>query len=132
MTVREILVCANVGRSAFYTHFRDKDDLQASCMRDMLTATAPFSSSPAGSPELDARITAFSLPLLEHVHRRASTARIGGRARHLLHEHLERVLIDCISEAYPTTWPNPRQVTYRVVSLIIALRFHQPLHMRSG
>jgi AcrR family transcriptional regulator len=99
VTVGEILARANVGRSAFYTHFRDKDDLLASCMRDMLAATTPVSSSPARSPQPDARVTAFSLPLLEHIHRRACTARIGGRARHVLHEHLRRVLAEHVSHA---------------------------------
>ncbi len=38
ISVKEILDRANVGRSTFYMHFRDKDDLLVSGMRDMLRA----------------------------------------------------------------------------------------------
>jgi AcrR family transcriptional regulator len=99
ITVSEVLARANVGRSAFYTHFRDKNDLLASCMRDMLAATAPLLGNRPRSPEPDARVTAFSLPLLEHIHRQARKARIGVRARHLLHEHLQRVLGEHVRRA---------------------------------
>ena len=36
IVVKEIIERADVGRSAFYTHFHDKDDLLASSIEDLL------------------------------------------------------------------------------------------------
>src|SRR5258708_5227750 len=48
ISVKEILDRANVGRSTFYMHFRDKDELLVSGMHDMLRSIhheAPPSSA---------------------------------------------------------------------------------------
>jgi AcrR family transcriptional regulator len=132
VTVSEVLARANVSRSAFYTHFRDKNDLLASCMRDMLAATAPVSRSPAQPPESDAGVTAFSLPLLEHIHRQAGTARISGRARHLLHEHLQRVLAAHVSRAaarnVPVTRGQAAHISPELLGQFVASTFVLVLH----
>src|SRR5215475_4474367 len=97
IVVKEILDRANVGRSTFYTHFRNKDDLLASGIHDMLGHVP--SPTRTGGKSLD-RIFWFSLPVFEHHYRHAHAwgDRIGTRGRTILHEHLRRVLAGIVAE----------------------------------
>jgi AcrR family transcriptional regulator len=98
IVVSDILERANVGRSTFYMHFRNKDDLLVSGMQDMLRSVPPggLGSSAKGYE----RILWFSLPIFEHLEqqRRAGKARIGTRGRAIIHEHLQKVLADLIAD----------------------------------
>jgi AcrR family transcriptional regulator len=96
ITVEKILERASVGRSTFYTHFRDKDDLLASSIRELLVSTR--SSEQRQSTDPRERMIRFSLPFLEHIHRhrRLGTERMGKRGRAILHAHLRQVLADWI------------------------------------
>jgi len=98
IAVTEILERANVGRSTFYTHFRDKDELLAGCIHDMLRSvqSAALPSS-AKRPE---RIVWFSLAIFEHLyqHRRMGGHSMGARGRAVIHEHLRRVLAELIAD----------------------------------
>jgi AcrR family transcriptional regulator len=98
IAVTEILERANVGRSTFYTHFRDKDELLVSGIHDMLRSVHSASlPSLVTGPE---RIIRFSLPIFEYhrQHRRVGGARIGARGRAIIHEHLRRVLSELIAD----------------------------------
>lgn len=77
IVVKEILDRANVGRSGFDTHFRDKDDLLVSGIHDMLGEVP--SPMRTGSRSRD-RILWFSLPIFEHHFSQAHAwgDRIGG------------------------------------------------------
>ncbi len=109
IVVKEIVDRADVGRSAFYTHFRDKDDLLVSSIRDMLE------SVPSDIPERAANsyqnLLWFSLPIFEYHnrHRQASTLHIGDRGRAILHDHLKGALSNMIRERLEKLRRHPRR-----------------------
>jgi len=111
IVVKEILDRAEVGRSAFYMHFRDKDDLLASSIHDIL-GSVPSADSKA-SDHRDKGILAFSLPIFEHLdrHRRSGGLRLGPRGRAVLHAHLERVLIELIRQSVKRNLEKKRKTT---------------------
>jgi AcrR family transcriptional regulator len=96
IAVKEILDRANVGRSAFYMHFRDKDDLLAASFHDIF-GPVPSIRPETGDHRTD-RFLWFSLPIFEHLDhlRRAGELRLGPRGRAILHGHLQKVLVELI------------------------------------
>jgi AcrR family transcriptional regulator len=98
IVVKEILARANVGRSTFYTHYRDKDELLDSGIRDMLRACA--ASSPARSTGPADTMLRFSLPLFAHLeqYRRMSDRSVDTQRQAVVHERLERVLVELIAD----------------------------------
>jgi AcrR family transcriptional regulator len=98
IVVKEILARANVGRSTFYTHFRDKDELLESGIRDMLRVGETTSATrPAALAD---RVLRFSLPILEHIeqHRRACDPPVDAPAQAVVHGHLRRVVVELIAD----------------------------------
>lgn len=99
IVVKEILNRANVGRSTFYTHFADKDELLLSCIHDMLRSTQPDGSGRATAKPQE-HLVWFSLPIFEHIerHRRTGQATISPRGRRAVHEHLEHAITELIED----------------------------------
>jgi len=94
ISVKEILDRANVGRSTFYTHFSDKDELLVSSIHDLLRSIQK--AKPPSSAKRSERIISFSLPIFEHIdhHRHAGDARMGTKSRALLRDHLRGALAE--------------------------------------
>jgi AcrR family transcriptional regulator len=97
IAVKEILDRANIGRSTFYTHFGDKDELLASGIHEVLRLAH---GGPPAASAVD-RLLAFSLPLLEHIHaHRLEAARPMPReGRAAMHARLEEALAGELDEA---------------------------------
>ena len=108
IVVKEILGRANVGRSTFYTHFRDKDELLDSGIRDVLRTSG--ATSPARSTGAAERILRFSLPLFEHIERqRGADAPSDTNGHAVVHAHVERVLVELIADELRRVGPRNRE-----------------------
>ncbi|HZO20487.1 MAG TPA: TetR/AcrR family transcriptional regulator [Gemmatimonadaceae bacterium] len=97
IVVKEILARANVGRSTFYAHFRDKDELLHSGIAEILRASAPATAAARSDPH--ETILWFSRPVFEHIERQLNVpaSRVKPNGQAIVHEHLERVLVALIA-----------------------------------
>ena len=106
IVVKEILDRANVGRSTFYTHFRDKDELLASSIENIVLP-ARASAIPRTGKWYE-RILWFSLPIFEYHERHRASSRIAmpNSAKVALHTHLQEALTGVIGDAVASELPR--------------------------
>lgn len=118
ITLAEVLTEANVGRSTFYLHFRDKDDLLLSTVADVMTVAGV---PPKGTGQWFDSILWFSLPMFEyHAHRKAMAGhRMGEQGKRILHRHLERAICDLIEVQVERQFREAELVRHFVASTFI-------------
>jgi AcrR family transcriptional regulator len=131
IAVKEIVDRANVGRSAFYAHFQDKDALLANGIHQMLQERSPRVLP--SSARRFSMLVWFSLPVFEHIDRfrHFGGSMMGRKSRAIVHEHLRQVLIERIKDDVgPDLWqravsgmPPDLLADYVVATFILVLNW---------
>lgn len=99
ITVQEILDRADVVRSTFYAHYRDKDSLLFSCFDDMFAELASTVDAMApGAPLTDPARPAEIMYQHASEHRRVYRALCGRQSGAHVYRHLHRRLADLVRE----------------------------------
>lgn len=144
IVVKEILARANVGRSTFYSHFRDKDELLERSIRDVLRrseSTARDTSLLRYSAGSVDRILRCCRALFEHIgeeiqrHRRPEhvaedlpLAPLDSQRWASVHERVERIMVEFIADEleYGSRWrdhPGDRVVPSELLARHVTSTF---------
>ena len=124
VTVQDIIDRANVGRSTFYAHFQDKEDLFLSEFENMrmqfeqhLLGQAPVAESP----------WALSLIMFQHAqeYQRVYKALVGEKGGHTMLSHIQKYLTTIIHKHLKPQFPSKKkeQIPLEILTLYIVNTF---------
>jgi AcrR family transcriptional regulator len=116
VTIQDLLDRADVGRTTFYAHYRDKDDLLVDGLgqlRAFLREHQRAALARAG----DDRVLGFSRAMFEHADERRALFRaiVGRRAGTIVMHHVRRLFADLVREDVAALAPKGAQVPLDVL-----------------
>jgi AcrR family transcriptional regulator len=112
VTVQDIIDRADVGRSTFYAHFRDKEDLLVFGLEELRAAFRPDAQD-AGTGRRGRRAPSPTLAVFEHFarHREVWKAMVGRRGADVFMRYLHRFLSELLRGQLAARAPDgPTQV----------------------
>lgn len=97
ITVQDIIDRANVGRSTFYAHFQDKEDLLLSAAENLQELFQDFRTQSSGRSQWD-----YSLVLFQHAEeqRQVFKALVGKQAGNVVLNHMQKSLTVLLKEHF--------------------------------
>jgi len=126
ITIQDIIDRADVGRSTFYTHYTDRDDLLQDCFDEL---RAIIKRPPTNEPGNQNQLLRFSLPLFRHVNEKRDLTRallnsrdtpVFGQIEQLIGDIVRRELSALLSAISHS--PIPREaVIHYIVGAYLAL-----------
>lgn len=122
ITVQDILDRADVGRSTFYTHFRDKGDLLHRGLENLdrhVRFAQAAAEPPAGKPY--EKIIGFSLAMFEHASqfRAIHRALLGSGAETVVRRHLHSVLTEVVGREIESQLQRRKQAKTPVATELL-------------
>lgn len=127
VTVQDVIDRANVGRSTFYTHFRDREELLLS---EFEVLWAEFEGHVTNKSFSNESIGDLSLLMFRHAHNyhRVYKAVVGKQSGHIMQSHIHAHLTTHIRKHLEVEWLDKRNkvipldvLTYHLVSSLMAL-----------
>jgi AcrR family transcriptional regulator len=111
VTVQDIIDRADVGRSTFYAHFRDKEDLLVFGLEELRAAFQP-DQQPTNGGDANSRAASPTLAVFEHfaAHREVWRAMAGKRGAEMFIRYLHRFLTELLRTQLAARAPKETRV----------------------
>jgi AcrR family transcriptional regulator len=116
VTIQDLLDRADVGRTTFYAHYRDKDDLLVAGLGHLRAFLREHQRAALASAG-DDRVLGFSRAMFEHADEQRPLFRaiIGRRAGTIVMHHVRRIFADLVRDDVAALAPDGAQVPIEVL-----------------